>query len=139
MLPAAIARMARISSSPEARLSVLPQRARFQHFAEIAPILVHREHQHLARGLGGLEPADRFQPAHCRHRKIDDKDIGAALFDQILHLTAVISFANHLHIGLRVDQVPHALSQDSVIIDEHDADFSVLRWSRHRSRGARGQ
>jgi hypothetical protein len=68
------------------------------------------------------EPAGGLDAVQLGHRDVHDDDVGLQLLGQPDGFPAVAGLAGDLHVGLRLQDHPKAVTDHGVIVSQQDAD-----------------
>jgi hypothetical protein len=79
---------------------------------------VHAQHQHRHAGMFGPDAPYQLQPAHARHRQIDDGQAKRRAAQAFQRLEAAAGLGDLPFVGHRLEDAPQALAHDGVVIDE---------------------
>jgi hypothetical protein len=93
-----------------------------ERLAHVAGVVLHREHEHLRLGRVLQHIGDGLDTALPRHDDIHQDDVGLLgprLEDGLLRVTG---FADYLDPLFGVEHVPEPAPDNSVVIDDQDAD-----------------
>ena len=109
-------------------------RARFQRARDLVVGVVGRQHDDAGAGIALANLPDGLDAFHDRHAQIEERDVRVIPLEGVDGLDAVAGFGDHAQVGLLVDDVRDAGSEQRVIVDEQHARRSryggSLRWQR---------
>src|SRR5215211_566694 len=109
-----------------ARRRVLQQESAGTRAQRLVDVLVEvecREHQDPRRGIAlGHQPPRRLDAVQTRHADVHDHDVGVEP-DRLVHGRGpILSFADDVDIGLRIEHSPQAAAHQRVVIRDQYAD-----------------
>ena len=88
--------------------------------------MVGGEDDHLGFGKFLEDLAGRFKAIEQRHDDIDHHHVGAKFADQLNRLPAVLSFADHLNVGLMLQQGPETFADNLMVFRQQHSDLAHL-------------
>jgi hypothetical protein len=71
-----------------------------------------------------------------RHPDIGHDDVGPLALDRLQQRGKIIAGGDHLEVRLRLQEPPHPLAHEVVVLRQHDPDVQAGNDSRRRASGA---
>jgi signal transduction histidine kinase len=93
-----------------------------------------RQDDHLALGRRVADLGQCFQPAHPRHREVEQDELRPELSRQLDRLLAVARLADDGEVVL-LEQRSERLARDGVVVDEQDPHRTLIGSRRHAEKG----
>ena len=104
-----------------AEASSAPGDAHLEEARDVLAVLVLREHDDL-RARAELADLERgLEAAEIRHRDVEEDDVGLQLLAAVDGLPAVLGLAHDLDVVGLLEEGPHALAHEGVVIGDDDA------------------
>ena len=89
-----------------------------QRLEEVALVVVHGQDQDGDLGRLALDLTRCLQPGQLRHPHVEDREVGALADRCVAGLRSVRRFADHLDVGLALEQQPQTGADDPVIVGD---------------------
>jgi len=98
-------------------------RARFEHFAQVTLVFMHRQRQHMDIRARSFNLLRRLRPAQLRQRNVHHGHVRTQFTGLFDGGVSVGSFADHFHIGLGSNQRFDTLTKQGMVIGEKNPNL----------------
>ena len=96
--------------------------SRVQRLPHILLVFMHRQIDNAAAGAMLFDQPSRFERRHAGHADVEKHQVGTVLQREFQSLRRVLGFGDHDKIGRVLEQAPHAVTHEFVIVGDHAAN-----------------